>query len=49
MIEAVEALKGNIQDDVKKVVLELGSQMIKLAGKGNNLDENKEKMLDNLT
>ena len=48
VIEAVEALKGNIQDDVKKVVLELGSQMIKLAGKGNNLDENKEKMLENI-
>ena len=48
VIEAVEALKGNIQDDVKEVVLELGSQMIKLAGKGNNLDENKEKMLENI-
>lgn len=48
VIEAVEALKGNIQDDVKEVVLELGSQMIKLASKGNNLDENKEKMLENI-
>ena len=48
VIEAVEALKGNIQDDVKEVVLELGSQMIKLTGKGNNLDENKEKMLENI-
>lgn len=48
VIEAVEALKGNIQDDVKEVVLELGSQMIKLAGKGNNLDENKEKMMESI-
>lgn len=48
VIEAVEALKGNIQDDVKEAVLELGSQMIKLTGKGNNLDENKEKMLENI-
>lgn len=48
VVEAVEALKGNMQEDVKEVVLELGSQMIKLAGKGNNLDENKEKMLENI-
>ena len=48
VIEAVEALEGNMQDDVKEVVLELGSQMIKLAGKGNNLDENKEKMMENI-
>ena len=34
VIEAVNALKGNIQEDVKYVVLELGSQMLKLAGKG---------------
>ncbi len=48
VIEAVEALKGNIADDVKEVVLELGSYMIKLAGKGNNLENNKNMMLDNI-
>lgn len=48
VIEAVEALKGNMQDDVKEVVLELGSNMIKLAGKGDNLEENKKRMLENI-
>ena len=48
VIEAVEALKGNIQEDVKEVVLELGSNMIKLAGKGENLEENKFRMMQNI-
>ena len=48
VIEAIEALKGNIQEDVKNVVLELGSNMIKLAGKGNNLEDNKAQMLENI-
>ena len=48
VIEAVEALKGNIADDVKQVVLELGSNMLKLAGKGDKLEENKQKMLENI-
>ena len=48
VIEAVEALKGNIAEDVKNVVLELGSNMLKLAGKGNNLEDNKSEMMDNI-
>ena len=48
VIEAIEALKGNIQEDVKEVVLELGSNMIKLAGKGNCIEENKNNMLENI-
>lgn len=48
VIEAIEFLKGNMQEDVKDVVLEIGSNMIKLAGKGNNLEENKQKMLENI-
>ena len=48
VIEAVEALKGNIAEDVKNVVLELGSNMLKLAGKGDNLEENKCKMMENI-
>ena len=48
VIEAVEALKGNIQEDVEEVVLELGSNMIKLAGKGENLEENKFRMMQNI-
>lgn len=44
VIEAIEALKGNMQDDVKNVVLELGAYILKLDGKGNNIQENKEKI-----
>lgn len=44
VIEAVEALKGNMPEDVKQVVLELGAYMIKLAGQGDNIEENKRKM-----
>lgn len=48
VIEAIDALKGKIEDDVKEVVLELGSNMIKLAGKGDDLEENKGKMIQNI-
>lgn len=48
VIEAIEFLKGNMPEDVRDVVLELGAYMIKLAGLGNNIEENKEKMLENI-
>lgn len=48
VIEAIEFLKGNMPNDVKDVVLELGAYMIKLAGLGDNIEENKEKMLRNI-
>lgn len=48
VIEAIEFLKGNMQDDVKDVVLDLGSNMIKLAGKGDDLEKNKKAMLENI-
>lgn len=44
VIEAVEALKGNMQDDVKNVILELGAYILKLDGKGESIQENKEKI-----
>lgn len=44
VIEAIEALKGNMKEDVKEVVLALGSYMLRLAGKGNNIEENKTKI-----
>ena len=44
VIEAIKALNGNMPQDVKEVVLELGSYMLKLAGKGENIEENKEKI-----
>ena len=48
VIEAVEFLKGNMREDLKEVVLELGSYMIKLAGLGNDLEENKNRLLENI-
>ena len=48
MIEAIEALKGNMDEDLKDVVLECGSYMIKLAGFGNDLEKNKNMMLENI-
>ena len=46
VIEATEALQGDMEEDVKQVVLELGSYMIKLAGKGDDIEENKKKMME---
>ena len=48
VIEAIEFLKGNMPNDVKEVVLELGAYMLKLAKLGDNIEENKEKMLKNI-
>ena len=46
MIEAINFLKGkDMPEDLKEIVLELGSQMIKLAGLGEDIEGNKEKML----
>lgn len=46
--EAVRSLKGDMPKDLEEVVLECGSYMIKLAGMGNNIEENKNKMLENI-
>ena len=48
VIEAVKFLKGDMPEDLKEVIFALGSQMIYLAGKGDNLEENKSKMLENI-
>lgn len=48
VIEAINFLKGNMPNDLKEVVLELGAYMIKLAGRGTNIQENKEKMIENI-
>ena len=48
VIEAVNFLKGDMPEDVKQVILALGSYMIKLAGKGEDLEENKKKILENI-
>lgn len=46
--EAVDFLKGDMIDDIKQVVLELGSYMLKLAGKGDSIEKNKELILENV-
>ena len=48
VIEAINFLKGDMPKDLEEVVLELGANMIQLAGKGNNIEENKIKMLENI-
>ena len=49
MIEAINFLKGNdMPEDLKGIVLEIGSQMIKLAGLGDDIEENKELMMSSI-
>lgn len=48
VIESIEFLKGNMPTDVKQVVLELGAYMIKLAGLGEDIENNKIRMLENI-
>lgn len=49
VIETIEALKGNMKEDVKNVVFELGAYILKLDGKGDNIEENKSLMQESLT
>lgn len=44
--EAVEALNGNMREDVKEIILTIGSAMLKLAGKGNSFEKNKELIMN---
>lgn len=48
VVEAINFLKGDMPKDLKEVVLELGANMLKLAGKGENIEENKLKMLESI-
>ena len=48
VIEAVNFLKGDMPEDLKDVVLELGAYMLKLGGKGENLEDNKNRLLQNI-
>ncbi len=48
VIEAINFLKGDMPEDLKEVVLELGANMIQLAGLGDNIEENKLKMLEKI-
>lgn len=46
--EAVKFLKGYMPKDLKDVVFELGANMIKLAGKGDDLEKNKSLIQENI-
>ncbi len=49
VIEAINFLKGiQMEEDVKDVVFELGAYMIKLSGLGDDLEDNKERMYNNI-
>ena len=48
IIETVECLKGNVPEDIKEIVTTIGSYIMKLAGMGDNLEENKVKILENI-
>lgn len=45
VIEAVKALKGEMAEDVKEIILTFGAYMLKMAGKGENISENKENII----
>ena len=46
ILEAIECLKGNMPEDVKEIILTIGSYIIKLAGQGDNIQENRDKILE---
>ena len=48
IIETIECLKGNIPEDVKEIITTIGSYIIKLSGKSDDLEENKKMILENI-
>jgi len=48
VIETIECLKGNIPEDVKEIITTIGSYIIKLSGKSDDLEENKKMILENI-
>lgn len=46
--EAIQFLKGDMPRDLKEVVLTLGSTMLELAGMGNNIEENEERLVEQI-
>lgn len=46
--EARDALNGKMEEDVKEVVLTLVAYILKLAGKGDDLEANKKKAIENI-
>lgn len=48
VIETIECLKGNIPDDIKEIITTIGSYIIKLSGKSDDLEKNKKMILENI-
>lgn len=48
IIEAVEALKGSMTEDIETIVTTIGAYIIKLSGNGDNIEENKLKIMENI-
>ena len=48
IIEVIKCLKGDIPEDVSKIILTIGSYIIKLAGRGDDLEKNKKMLLENI-
>ena len=48
VVEAVECLKGNIPEDIKEIILGIGSYIIKLSGISEDLEENKKMILESI-
>lgn len=49
VVEAVKALRGNMSNDIKEIILTFGSYMLQMAGIGDDLDENKKKILEEIS
>ena len=48
IIEVVECLKNNIPEDIKEIITTIGSYIIKLSGKNDDLEENKKMIVENI-
>ena len=48
IIETIKCLKGNIPEDIKEIITTIGSYIIKLSGKNDDLEENKKMILENI-
>lgn len=46
VVEAVKALKGEMSEDIREIILTFGAYMLKMANLGNNLEENKIKIIE---
>lgn len=48
IIETIKVLKGDIPEDIKEIITTIGSYIIKLAGRGEDLEKNKGMILENI-